>query len=214
MPRRAKNAVTPVISMVARATLACSLLYLMFGCAPGLNILDEYEPVPSAPIAAAPTPQASHSAPPEVVERGRYMVELLGCGACHTAGALYGTPDPALSLAGSRIGIAHSNPLAVAKPGVVFPPNLTPDTKTGIGLISDDALKASIGGRLGLHSARRLRVMPVVAYSKVRDEDIDAIIAYLRSLPAVHNPVPRNVPEGRSTKEKYVHFGVYRSREQ
>ncbi len=141
------------------------------------------------------------------------MVELLGCGGCHTGGALMGAPETELSLAGSKTGIAHSNPLETDTPGVVFPTNLTPDLDTGIGRKTDVQLKAAISGRSGSHTVRRLRVMPVIAYSKVRDEDLDAVIAYLRSVPPVHNAIPRNVPEGKATAENYVHFGLYRRRE-
>lgn len=39
--------------------------------------------------------------------------------------------------AGSQTGIAWTNPLGTKYPGVVYPPNITPDEKTGIGLWSD-----------------------------------------------------------------------------
>lgn len=194
-------------------TLSAGLIVMLTACAPGTAILDKFEAVPSAPIADAPEPQPSASASSKVVAQGKYMVELLGCGGCHTEGALMGAPVSGLSLAGSHTGIAHSNPLETDTPGVVFPSNLTPDPDTGIGRKTDLELKAAISGRVGRHTVRRLRVMPVIAYSKVRDEDIDAVIAYLRSVPPVRNAIPRNVPAGKRTAEKYVHFGIYRSRE-
>lgn len=69
----------------------------------------------------------------EDARKGRYLVGLLGCASCHTDGALIGKPDPAKTLAGSSIGIAHSNPMINPFPGAVYPPNLTPDEATGLG---------------------------------------------------------------------------------
>ena len=67
------------------------------------------------------------------VAQGRYLVGLLGCASCHTEGALVGKPDPSKTLAGSTIGIAYSNPMVNDFPGAVYPPNLTPDRRTGLG---------------------------------------------------------------------------------
>ncbi len=200
--------------MSLRASAAALItIALVAACAPGNTLLNEYEPVPVSPITMAPEPQPSEFASSETVSHGKYMVELLGCGGCHTDGALMGVPDQARSLAGSSIGIAHSNPLETKRPGVVFPPNLTPDLETGIGRRTDRALRAAISGRVGRHNIRILRVMPVAAYSKVKDEDIDAIIAYLRSIPPVPHATPRHVPAGQETSEAFVHFGVYQRRQ-
>ena len=50
------------------------------------------------------------------------------------------------------------------------------------------------------------------AFAKLSDPDVDAIVAYLRSLPPVSHKVPDRVAKGIKTNELYVHFGVYRSR--
>ncbi len=198
--------------MSTKLLMVCSLVTLA-ACSTNDSLLDDYEQVPATPVVRAPESSVSSTADPEVVSQGRYMVELLGCGACHTDGALMGVPKDHLALAGSSIGIAHSNPFLTKYPGVVFAPNLTPDTETGIGRMSDAHLKASIQGLAGRHGRQKLRVMPVIAYSSVNDEDINAIIVYLRSLAPTRHRVPKNVPEGKSCADPYVHFGVYRSRE-
>ncbi|NNF17290.1 MAG: cytochrome C [Gammaproteobacteria bacterium] len=193
-----------------------ALLMVLNACSstvvPG-DPLDQFEPVVATTVMAAPEPGVSAVYAPEMTARGKYMVELLGCGACHTNGALLGEPDAARLLAGSRIGIAHSNPLQVKYPAIVFPSNLTPDDKTGVGLVSDKMLAAAIRGGVGRHGSRVLKVMPVAAYANISDADVDAIVAYLRSLPPVEHLLPAAVPEGRESDELYVHFGVYRSRE-
>ena len=53
--------------------------------------------------------------------------------------------------------------------------------------------------------------MPWPAYAQLSDEDINAIVAYLRSLPPVRHQVPANVPPGNEASAPYVHFGVYQS---
>ena len=54
--------------------------------------------------------------------------------------------------------------------------------------------------------------MPWPAYAKIYDEDVDAIVAYLRSIPAIRHEIPRNVPPGQKAPRPFVYFGVYESR--
>ena len=147
------------------------------------------------------------------MERGEYLVELLGCGACHTDGALEGVPDFDKALAGSRIGIAFTNPLADSTPGVVYPPNITPDVDTGIGAWSDRQIEIAIRAGVGRHGDRRIVVMPWQGYVKLTQDDLAAMVAYLRSIPAVRHEVPDEVRPGETASEPFVYFGVYRSRD-
>jgi hypothetical protein len=139
-------------------------------------------------------------------------VELLGCGACQTDGALIGAANTHKALAGSRIGIAWSNPLGDKYPGVVYPPNITPDLETGIGKWSDPQIADAIRAGIGRHGSRRISTMPWPGYAKIYDEDIAAITAYLRSIEPVVHRVPDEVAPGQPASEPFVYFGVYRSR--
>ena len=176
--------------------------------------LDEYEEVASTRILDAPDPTPGNFAPESrfLVERGEYMVELLGCGGCHTDGALEGAPNMGLALAGSSIGIAWTNPFNNDRPGVVYPPNLTPDAETGIGNLSDTQIAAAIRAGLGRHMSRRIAVMPWQGYARMTSEDVEAIVAYLRSIPPVRHRVPDEVTPGQRARNPYVYFGTYRSR--
>ncbi len=192
--------------------VAC-LAALASACAtPPDPMLDDLEAVTPATVLDAPPPVLAEGREPGLAARGEYLVELLGCGVCHTDGALVGEPNPDRRLAGSRVGIAESNPIDNANPAIVFPPNLTPDTATGTGRMTDEALASSIRAGIGRHGIRLTPVMPFSAYARLSDEDTAAIVAYLRSIPAVEHRVPDNVSIGRKTRERYVHFGVYRSR--
>jgi hypothetical protein len=191
-----------------------SLLLTSCSSEPAYDPLDDYEELDAATILDAPSPPAGSVAPEsrEAVARGEYLVELLGCGSCHTDGALIGEPRSDRVLAGSRTGIAYSNPLGYRYPGVVFPPNITPDDETGIGLWTDQQLALAIRAGLGRHWGRQIMVMPWPGYAAMSNDDVYAMIGYLRNIPPVHHQVPAPVEPGQMTGESFVHFGVYRNR--
>lgn len=143
------------------------------------------------------------------IERGAYLVSLLGCGTCHTDGALVGTANGKYSLAGSRIGIATSNPLVEAKPGIVFPPNLTPDPKTGLGHWSETDIVLMLKAGEDRHGIGQSPVMPWASYAQLSNEDAVAIAQYLKSLAPVEHQVPAVVRKGQSSNKPHVYFGVY-----
>jgi len=201
--------------------LALLLPFILASCAtetaiePAYDPLQDYEEVDAVTVLDAPEAEPGKYAPENLqqVRRGEYLVELLGCGACHTDGALEGVPDFDKALAGSSIGIAFSSPLGNARPGIVFPPNLTPDEDTGMGLWTDSQIESAIRVGVGRHSGRRIAVMPWQGYTKMEREDVAAIVAYLRSIPAVRHKVPDEVAPGDTSDDPFVYFGVYRSRQ-
>ena len=192
------------------------LLLGLIGCATesGVDPLVDYEEVDATTILDAPSPNLGQSAPENrhIALRGEYLVELLGCGACHTDGALIGEPNMERSMAGSGVGIAASNPLGDKNPGIVYASNITPDTETGIGLWSDPQIANAIRGGRGRHFGEAIPVMPWQAYAKISDDDLAAIVAYLRSIEAINHRVPDEVVPGQRANEPFVYFGVYRSR--
>ena len=144
----------------------------------------------------------------DTVAQGEYLVGLLGCGQCHTGGALLGQPDGPW-LAGSNIGIAYSYAEEELNPGIVFAGNLTPDPETGLGgWRKEDVVAAISAGRS--HSGEQMnRAMPWLNYAQLRDTDLEAIADYLLSLPPVRNPIPDNVARGEPANVPYVRIGVY-----
>jgi mono/diheme cytochrome c family protein len=198
-----------------RSALVLAALALLMACAADTNFnpLEDYEPVAFSGVLDAPTPDGVPAENRAAVTRGEYLVELLGCGACHTDGALIGRPDAGRALAGSRIGIAYTSPLENPNPGILFPPNITPDMETGIGRWSDQQIMEAIRAGLGRHAGRRIMVMPWQGYSRLSNDDARAILTYLRSLKPVRHRVPDDVVPGTATRDPYVHFGVYRSRD-
>lgn len=196
---------------------SASIVIFLVACASqaGDDPRKNYEELTPSTMLDAPPPQASqHAAESDAaIEQGRYLVELLACGTCHTDGALAGEPNFERRLAGSGVGIAYSNPLGDERPGIVYPANITPDDATGIGRWSRQQLIDAIRMGEGGHGARRLQVMPWQAYSKISEQDANAIAAYLENVAPVVHSVPASVEPGQKASSPYVYFGVYQSRD-
>ena len=146
------------------------------------------------------------------VERGAYLVKIMGCNDCHTplvmgpkgpepdtSRLLSGHPEtmkmtPAPDLGQGPWGWVGSHSMtAFAGPwGTSFAANLTPDEETGMGHWTEKMFIDAI--RLGRHEGRGrpiLPPMPLAAVSAATDEDLSALYAYLRSLPPIKNRVPQ-----------------------
>jgi mono/diheme cytochrome c family protein len=127
-------------------------------------------------------------APTARVERGRYLVEsILACGNCHTPKSPTGEPIANRNLSGG--GLTFSLP-----PFAGAASNITPDRETGIGTWSDDDIKRAIveGKRPGhgrLANTELGVVMATSFFKALTPSDVDAVVAYLRSIPAIRNEV-------------------------
>jgi mono/diheme cytochrome c family protein len=140
------------------------------------------------------------------IDRGRYLVDLLSCAACHTDGQLLNRPDADRYLAGSSIGIAYSNH---EQPGIVFPANLTPDPETGLGRWKAAEITKNIQYGIDKHGRQQLPIMPWPGYAHMHKRDAEAITAYLMSLPPIRHAVPKNVAPESPSAAPYVRYGVY-----
>lgn len=119
------------------------------------------------------------------VERGRYLVEsIAGCGNCHSLQNANGQ-IPGRELAG---GPPMREPVFEA-----HAPNITPDRESGLGAWSDDEIVRAI--REGVSRDGRVMgpPMPFWLYRGIADDDVKAMVAYLRTVPAVANKVPATV---------------------
>ncbi len=133
---------------------------------------------------------------------------LLGCGQCHTDGALMGKAEGAW-LAGSMTGIAYTADPEGANPGVVFPKNLTPDMETGLGRWSSTDIVNAIRRGVDEQGHWVSNVMPWMNYSLLTRADLDSIALYLQSLPAVSQAVPATIAPGDPVTAPYVRIGLY-----
>lgn len=122
------------------------------------------------------------------VERGRYLVNtILACGNCHTPKAADGRPLAGRELAGG--GLSFEMPFYSGTA-----PNITPDRETGIGNWNDDEIKRAVTQGVRPNHGRLAGVplalmMWVNFYKALTPSDLDAVVAYLRSIPPVRNAV-------------------------
>ena len=135
-----------------------------------------------------PTTEVRVPATPERIERGGYLVNsVMGCGTCHTP-RVGGT-----WLGGERADayLAGGSTFDDGDGFKVRTPNITPDNETGVGAWSDDQLMRAI--RDGIHRDGRLLYppMPFYMYDTLSDDDAAAVVAYLRTVPAIKNPIER-----------------------
>ena len=143
---------------------------------------------------ASQVPAAANARSP-AVERGKYLVNLAGCNDCHTPGYFLGKPDMTRYLGGSDVGFE------LPGLGVFHGPNLTPDKETGLGGWTDTQIVAALQTGKRPDGRELAPIMPWHAFAKLTRQDVDAIVAFLRSIPAVKNKVagpfgPSETPTG------------------
>jgi hypothetical protein len=78
--------------------------------------------------------------------------------------------------------------------GVSFAANLTPDTETGLGSWTEEMFTQAL--RTGRHQGRGRPIMPPMPWPNLAaatDDDLHAMWAFMRTIPAIHNQVPQPV---------------------
>jgi mono/diheme cytochrome c family protein len=125
------------------------------------------------PAIAAQTPDTQQS----LIDQGRYLATAGDCISCHTR----------------RDGEPFAGGRALHTPfGVIYSANITPDPGTGIGAWSERQFERAMREGIAADGTHLYPAFPYGAYTKVGDQDIHAIYAYLRSLKPVHYTPPRN----------------------
>jgi mono/diheme cytochrome c family protein len=132
----------------------------------------------------APYPEIHASTDPAVIARGSYLVYgAAHCVNCHTSGkAQEAAKEGATPLLTGGLEFK----LGVGK---VYTPNLTPDKETGIGRYSDAELARVL--RHGVMPNGRA-ALPFMEFQHLSDEDLVAVLSFLRSQKPVRNEIPRN----------------------
>jgi hypothetical protein len=130
----------------------------------------------------------SNMAPPasDIVKYGGYLTMLADCGTCHSPLTPQG-PDHSRMFAGGYIFDLGSNKVASA--------NITPDS-TGIGGWSEERFMSKFttyrdSTHVNRDPGNQNTIMPLALYSGMKDEDIKAIYAYLRTVAPIKNVVEK-----------------------
>jgi mono/diheme cytochrome c family protein len=116
------------------------------------------------------------------VERGGYLMNtIMTCANCHSP------KGPPAATAGKDYsgGLRFNEP-----PFDVTAPNITQDKETGIGNWTDAQIKTLMTTGKHPNGHQVAEVMPTAFYPILTEGDLNAIVAYLRSLAPVKNKVP------------------------
>jgi len=117
------------------------------------------------------------------VQRGEYLVNtIMTCGNCHTPKGPGGVPQNDKLLSG---GLRFDEPVFD-----VTASNITPDKETGIGSWSERDIKILLTTGIRPDGVQVAPIMPFAFYKNMLPRDLDAVVAYLKSTPAVKNQVP------------------------
>ncbi|WP_027554168.1 c-type cytochrome [Bradyrhizobium sp. Cp5.3] len=117
-----------------------------------------------------------------LAERGAYLVNsVMVCHNCHTPRGPQGL-DLSRALSG---GQAFDEPAFK-----VTGSNITPDKDTGIGNWTDDGLKRFLVSGIRPNGTAVAPIMPTAFYTVLTARDLDALAAYLRSVPPVRHETP------------------------
>ena len=124
---------------------------------------------------------------PQRLARGEYLVQNVTlCILCHSEHNFKAPGAPVIE--GTLLAGAHFEEEGL--PGDVYSANLTPDPETGAGGWSDDQLSRGIREGIG-HDGRPLfPMMPYEHFRSMSDEDVAAVIVYLKTV----QPVKRRQP--------------------
>jgi len=107
------------------------------------------------------------------IDRGRYLALAGNCASCHTVS------DDAY-MAG---GVAFDTPF-----GTIYSTNITPDRAHGIGDWTLDDFAGSMRHGIRPDGTHLYPACPYTAFTKIRDEDLVDLYAFLQNLPAVARP--------------------------
>ena len=125
------------------------------------------------PISASQTLRGGAS----LADRGRYIALAADCNSCHTA------PGGKPYAGGTALKSAF---------GTLYGANITSDAQSGIGSWSRADFERALRSGVRKDGAYLYPAMPYASYTKISASDMDALWAFVRSIPAVRNSVPAN----------------------
>jgi mono/diheme cytochrome c family protein len=118
------------------------------------------------------------------VERGKYLVRTIGCASCHST-----YTDDLRLVEGTQLSGGLTFDLYPF--GKYVARNLTSDMETGLGNWTDQEIKRAFTQGIS-RDGRKFLPFPMAwpAYASMKEDDQNAIVTYLRTVPAVHHKIP------------------------
>ena len=142
--------------------IACLLLFLGLAWRPAI-----------API----NPPAKSSFPDDLIAKGESLAGAGHCAVCHTRPS--GQP-----FAG---GLGLQTPF-----GIIYSPNITPDSDTGIGRWSLEAFTRAMHEGVSRDGSHLFPAFPYDHFTKISEDDVKALYAYITMQPPVRAAAPAN----------------------
>jgi len=165
---RLKNGLLKWGGVVLSGLLTLIPLLLLALALVGFGKINQHYSNPAADVHVAGTPAQ--------IARGQQLAHI--CASCHSP-----TADLPLS------GVNFQAKFGLPPVGTLYAPNLTPAGNIQ-GWTDGEVIRAI---REGVHpSGRSLWIMPAESFRNLSDDDVQAIVAYLRAQPAVGGPTPEN----------------------
>ena len=169
--------------VIIRALQLCFLLIVLTASALTIyvwrtwdRVYDEY-----------PVPDVRASTDPAVIARGEYLVYgPAHCVVCHSNSFA----DVQKLVSGEKVPLQGGTKFTAPPLGTIYSQNLTPDPETGIGRYSDGQIARMM--RYNVRPNGRASVSPMMPFHNMSEEDMVAIISFLRSQAPVRNAVPAN----------------------
>ncbi|MBI1797298.1 MAG: cytochrome c [Candidatus Eisenbacteria bacterium] len=132
-------------------------------------------------FAATPYPPLEASTDSAVVARGRYIVrDMANCAQCHGD-----TTQVQAMLSGADVPLIGGRVFDIP-PGTFYVRNITPDAETGIGAAPAKAIARALRSGVGIDGRA---LLPFMEFQGFSDEDLIAVVSYLKAQPPVHNVV-------------------------
>lgn len=138
--------------------------------------------IPLPPNYGPPLGVVAAPDPADKVAYGSYLARIGHCMQCHTPLGEKGQRDYAHKLGAG--GLTMDGVF-----GERITPNITPDPETGIGEWSDVAIKTALTTGMTPDGRGLTSPMPWRYLSTMHDTDIEAIVAYLHTIPPQHHKV-------------------------
>ena len=129
------------------------------------------------PAIAPVNPPAKSNFPDDLIAKGKILAGAGYCAVCHTRSG--GQP-----FAG---GLELQTPF-----GIVYSPNITPDPETGIGRWSLEAFTRAMHEGISRDGSHLFPAFPYDHFTKISDDDVKALYAYLMTRPRVRAVTPAN----------------------
>jgi mono/diheme cytochrome c family protein len=136
------------------------------------------------PVFEYPATGITASDDPEIIKRGEYLFHgPMHCTACHVDDWRTMLEAPA----GKHLDPKGGQVWEMGPMGTMRSANLTSDDETGLGKKSDEHIAKVL--KYGVGEDGKLRVFMAIAVPSVSDDDIRAVLSYVRTIPAQKNAV-------------------------